>query len=49
MPKYIRNSERLDHRYIDLFRVFGSLQTNLLCIMGELAGGVYVAVNVSDR
>ena len=31
-------------------RVFGSLQTILLCIMGELAGGrsVAVAVAVND-
>ena len=31
--------------------VFWSLQTNLLCIVGELAGGgsVAVAVGVSDR
>ena len=33
------------------FLIFGSLQTTLLCIMGELAGGgsVAVAVGVSDR
>ena len=33
------------------FLVFGSLQTSLLCIMGELAGGASVAVSVgvSDR
>ena len=31
--------------------VFGCLQTSLLCIMGELAGGgsVAMAVGVSDR
>ena len=29
-----------------LSRVVGSLRTSLLCIMGELAGGVYVAVAV---
>ena len=37
---------------LKLFLVFGSLQTSLLCIiMGELAGGgfVAVAVGVSDR
>ena len=34
-----------------IFCVFGSLQTSLLCIVGELAGGGSVAVadGVSDR
>ena len=30
------------------YLVFGSLQTSLLCIMGELAGGGSVAVGISD-
>ena len=30
----------------NLFWVFGSLQTSLLCIVGELAAGGYVAVAV---
>ena len=32
---------------LNFFWVFGSLQTSLLCIMEELAGGGYVAVAVS--
>ena len=34
-----------------IFRVLGSLQTSLLCIMGDLAGGgsVAVAIGVSGR
>ena len=33
------------------FRLFRSLQTSLLCILGELAGGgsVAVAVSVSNK
>ena len=36
---------------LKVFRIFGSLQTSLLCIMGELVGGgsVTVAVGVSNR
>ena len=34
-----------------IFRVFGSMRTRLLCIVGELAGGgsMAVTVGVSDR
>ena len=40
-----------DYLRFNKFLVFGSLQTSLLCIVGELAGGgsVTVAVGVSDR
>ena len=33
---------------LKLFHDFGSLHTSLLCIVGELAGGEFVAVDVSD-
>ena len=35
----------------DIFRGFGSLETGLLCIVGELPGRgyVFVAVGISDR
>ena len=38
-------------RFEKKFQVFGSLQSSLLCIMGELAGGgsVAKAVGITDR
>ena len=31
------------------FQVFGSIQISLLCVSGELAGGGFLAVGVSDK
>ena len=39
-------------RFVDVLRFesfFWSLRTSLLCIVGELAGGGYLAVGVGDR
>ena len=48
LPYFLVINHSDDFLCFEIFRVFGSLQTSLLGIVGELAGGGCVALTVGD-